>query len=136
MGRDKAGLLATDWQTGTERLLAEHPKADISRVLTNPRTRVVEAVGAQHLRLDWIPLDEHIAADLKHLHGELPGEVEVADRTLDDTRWIVAAGAAEQPTTYHLYDRGSGDITAALRHPAGAGGLSARSHAGRDHPRA
>jgi len=111
LGRDKAALLARDWQTGTDRLLAEHPKADISRVMTNPRTRVVEAAGAQHLRLDWIPLDEHIAADLKHLHAELPGEVEVADRTLDDTRWIVAAGAAESPTTYHLYDRGSGDIT-------------------------
>jgi dipeptidyl aminopeptidase/acylaminoacyl peptidase len=111
VGRDKAALLARDWQTGTDRLLAEHPKADISRVLANPKTRVVEAVGAQHLTLDWIPLDEGIAADLKHLHSVLPGEVEVADRTLDDSRWVVAAGAAETPTTYHLYDRGSGDIT-------------------------
>ena len=41
----------------------------------------------------------------------LPSEVEIADRTLDDSRWIVTAGAAEQPTTYHLYDRSSGDIT-------------------------
>jgi dipeptidyl aminopeptidase/acylaminoacyl peptidase len=111
VGRDKAAMLARDWQTGTDRLLAEHPKADISRVLAHPRTRVVEAVGAQHLTLDWIPLDERIAADLKHLHAELPGEVEVADRTLDDSRWIVTAGAAEQPTSYHLYDRNSGDIT-------------------------
>ena len=111
VGRDKAAFLARDWQTGTDRLVAEHPKADISRVMTNPRTHVVEAVGAQHLTLDWIPLDEAIAADLKHLHVVLPGEVEVADRTLDDSRWIVAAGAAEAPTTYHLYDRGSGDIT-------------------------
>jgi dipeptidyl aminopeptidase/acylaminoacyl peptidase len=111
VGRDKAALVATDWQTGADRLIAEHPKADISRVLTNPRTHVVEAVGAQHLTLDWIPLDETIAADLKHLHATLPGEVEVADRTLDDTRWIVAAGAAEAPTTYHLYDRRSSEIT-------------------------
>ena len=111
VGRDKAALVARDWQTGTDRLLAEHPKADISRVMANPKTRVVEAVGAQHLTLDWIPLDERIAADLKHLQGALPGEVEVADRTLDDSRWIVAAGAAEAPTTYHLYDRGSGSIT-------------------------
>ena len=111
VGRDKAAFLARDWQTGTDRLVAEHPKADISRVMANPRTRIVEAVGAQHLRLDWIPLDEGIAADLKHLHATLPGEVEVADRTLDDSRWIVAAGAAEAPTTYHLYDRGSGEVT-------------------------
>jgi len=111
IGRDKAALLARDWQTGAERLLAEHPKADISTVIANPRTRVVEAAGAQHLRLDWIPLDERIASDLKHLQGSLPGEVEIADRTLDDSRWIVAAGAAETPTTYHLYDRDSGRIT-------------------------
>ena len=111
VGRDKAAFLARDWHTGTDRLLAEHPKADISRVMTNPRTHVVEAVGAQHLTLDWIPLDEAIATDLKHLHVVLPGEVEVADRTLDDSRWIVTAGAAEAPTTYRLYDRSSGDIT-------------------------
>ena len=111
IGRDKAALLARDWQAGTDRLIAEHPKADISRVIANPRTHVVEAAGAQHLTLDWIPLDERIASDLKHLQGALPGEVEIADRTLDDSRWIVAAGAAEAPTTYHLYDRNNGSIT-------------------------
>jgi dipeptidyl aminopeptidase/acylaminoacyl peptidase len=111
VGRDKAALLARDWPLGSDRLLAEHPKADISRVMTNPRTRVVEAVGAQHLTLDWIALDEGIATDLKRLQSALPGEVEVADRTLDDSRWIIAAGAAEAPTTYHLYERGSGLIS-------------------------
>jgi dipeptidyl aminopeptidase/acylaminoacyl peptidase len=110
VGRDKAALLARDWPSGSDRLLAEHPKADISRVLTNPRTRVVEAVGAQHLMLEWVALDEGIAADLKRLQDALPGEVEVLDRTLDDSRWIVAAGAAEAPTSYHLYERGSGRI--------------------------
>src|SRR5262249_62034303 len=50
------------------------------------------------------------ATDLKRLQGALPGEVDVVDRTLDDSRWIIAAGAAEAPTTYHLYERGSGRI--------------------------
>ena len=111
VGRDKAALLAMDWPSGSERVLAEHPKADISRVLANPRSNVVEAVGARHLALDWIPLDERIAADLKVLHGALPGEIDVADRTLDDSRWIVTASAAESPATYHLYERGSGKLT-------------------------
>jgi dipeptidyl aminopeptidase/acylaminoacyl peptidase len=105
VGRDKAALLAMDWQTGAERLLAEHPKADIGRVLLHPETFVAQAVSARYTRVDWIPLEEGIAADLKHLNANLPGEIDIADRTLDDNRWIVVASAAEAPATYHLYER-------------------------------
>ena len=38
-----------------------------------------------------------MAADLKRLHGALPGEVAIADRALDDRHWVVAANAAETP---------------------------------------
>ena len=111
IGRDKAALVGMDWPSAKQSVLAEHPKADISSVIANPRTHVVEAVGAQHLTLDWIPLDERIADDLKFLHGELPGEIGVADRTLDDDRWIVTASAAEAPGTYYLYERGPKKLT-------------------------
>ena len=89
-----------------------------------------------HVTLDWIPLDEGIAADLKHLHGELPGEVDIADRTLDDSRWIVVASAAEAPATYHLYERNERQAHRAVRHAPGAQGLSAGADARRGHPRA
>jgi dipeptidyl aminopeptidase/acylaminoacyl peptidase len=111
IGRDKAALVARDWPTGTERVLAEHPKADISSVLTNPQTGVAEAAAAEHLKQDWIPLNEPTAADLKLLHGLLPGDIEIADRTLDDARWVVLASAAEQPGTYYLYERGKGTVS-------------------------
>jgi dipeptidyl aminopeptidase/acylaminoacyl peptidase len=110
IGRDKAALLARDWRTGTERVLAEHPKADISSVVTNPLTGIAEAAAAEHLKQDWIPLNEIIAGDLKLLHGLLPGDIEIADRTLDDSRWIVLASAAELPGTYYLYERGKGTV--------------------------
>jgi len=105
IGRDKAALFATDTATGKERVLAEHPKADVGHVLSHPETGVIDAAGAVYLHLDWIPLEEAMASDLKFLHGELPGEVGIADRTMDDKVWIVTASAAETPTTYHLYDR-------------------------------
>jgi dipeptidyl aminopeptidase/acylaminoacyl peptidase len=106
IGRDKAALIARDWQTGAEEVLAEHPKADISTVITNPGTGVAEAAAAEHLARDWIPLNEAMAGDLKRLHGLLPGDIDIVDRTLDDSRWIVLASAAERPGTYYLYDRG------------------------------
>lgn len=111
IGRDKAALIARDWQSGTERVLAEHPKADISGMLRHPATGVVEAAGAEHLKQDWIPLNESMADDLKFLHGLLTGDVNVVDRTLDNRRWIVLASAAEQPGTYHLYERDKGTVT-------------------------
>jgi dipeptidyl aminopeptidase/acylaminoacyl peptidase len=111
IGRDKAALFATAWPSGAARVIAEHPKADISRVISHPVTGVVEAIGAKHLALDWIALDERMAADLKRLHGALPGEVSIADRALDDRCWVVAASAAESPTTYHLYRRDSGELS-------------------------
>jgi dipeptidyl aminopeptidase/acylaminoacyl peptidase len=111
VGRDKAALVATDWASGTQSVLAEHPKADIGHVLTHPQTHVVEAASVEHVRREWIPLNEAMARDLKHLHGSLPGDVSVADRTNDDARWIVVSTAAEAPATYHLYERGSGEIT-------------------------
>jgi acetyl esterase/lipase len=111
IGRDKAALVTMDWRTGAERVLAEHPKADISRVLLHPETLVAEAAGAEHVTFDWIPLNEDIADALKLLHGTLPGQIEIVDRSRDDSRWVVVASAAEAPATYHLFDRSSAEIT-------------------------
>ena len=111
VGRDKAALMAVDWQTGAETLLAEHPKADISQVLLNPETEVVEAAAAEYLQIDWIPLNEQIADDLKQLHSLLPGNIAVASRTQDDSHWIVLSSAAELPGTYYLYERAKGTVS-------------------------
>ena len=110
IGRDKAALVTMDWRTGAERVLAEHPKADISRVLLDPETLVAEAAGAEHVTFDWIPLNEDIADALKLLHGTLPGQIDIVDRSRDDSRWVVVASAAEAPATYHLYDRRTAEI--------------------------
>jgi dipeptidyl aminopeptidase/acylaminoacyl peptidase len=111
IGRDKAALVAFDWHTGSERVLAEHPKADVCRVVTHPETLNAEAVGAEHLLLDWIPLNEPMADDLKRLYGLLPGQIEIADRTRDDSHWIVLASAADAPATYYLYRRDKSEVS-------------------------
>ena len=45
------------------------------------------------------------------LHGLLPGEIDIADRTLRRQPMDRAASAAEAPGTYHLYERNNGNIT-------------------------
>jgi dipeptidyl aminopeptidase/acylaminoacyl peptidase len=110
VGRDRSALVAIDWASGKQRVLAEHPKADVAHVLTHPTTYESEAVYAEHVRRDWIALNEGMAADLKRLHGLLPGDVDVADRTNDNDRWIVVASAAERPATYYLYERTRGEV--------------------------
>ncbi len=111
IGRDKSALVVTDWATGKESVLAEHPKADIWGLMTHPETFVAEAAAAEYLTLDWIPLNERVAADLKVLHGELRGDIQVTDRSHDDKLWIVLANAPEAPGTYHLYRRDKGTVS-------------------------
>jgi dipeptidyl aminopeptidase/acylaminoacyl peptidase len=111
VGRDTAALVAIDWAGGKQRVLAEHAKADIGHLLTHPATYEAEAVSVEHVRREWIPLNERMADDLKRLHGSLPGEINIADRTSADDRWVVVASAAEAPATYHLYERKSGEFT-------------------------
>jgi acetyl esterase/lipase len=111
IGRDKAALVTMDLRAGAEHVLAEHPKADISRVLLHPATLAAEAAGAEHVTLDWIPLNEDLADALKLLHGTLPGQIDIVDRSRDDSLWVVVASAAETPATYHLYNRRTAEIT-------------------------
>lgn len=111
VGRDRAALLEINWSSGAERVIAEHPKADIGSALTDPETRRVQAAVANYTQAEYIVLDQAIAPDLTLLKSRLPGEVYVMSRTRADDKWLVAATAAEQPGTYHLYDRKGGSIT-------------------------
>lgn len=109
--RNTAALYAVD-ADGTRKLLAEDSKADVSGVLTDPMTNVVQAVAVNYLREQWTPLDDAIAADLKTLQAIGPGEVAINTRTLDDRTWIIAYSAAETPLVYYRYDRdGDGKLT-------------------------
>lgn len=107
--RNTAALYAVD-ATGKRKLVAEDSKADVSNVLADPKTDVVQAVAVNYLREQWTPLDDAIAADLKTLQAIGPGEVAINTRTLDDRTWIIAYSAAETPLVYYRYDRdGKGD---------------------------
>ena len=107
-GRNTAALYAIDVASGERKLVFEDPRADIGNALSDPKTRVVQAVAVDYLREEWSALDPSIAGDLEKLEAIGPGEVGVNARTLDDKTWIVTYSAAESPVSYYRFDRGAG----------------------------
>lgn len=110
--RNTVALFEVDLESGERSLVFEDPRADVSDALVHPRSGRAQAVAANYLRNEWTVLDQDIATDMERLRAIGPGEASVSARTLDDTVWIVAYAAAEEPTTYYRYDRaGDGVLT-------------------------
>jgi dipeptidyl aminopeptidase/acylaminoacyl peptidase len=114
IGRDKTALLKIDWTSGRQTILAEHDKADISGVLIDPRTDEVEAAAATHQRLEWIPVAgaEATALDLEFLVQQLNGEIHITSQTADNRTWLIQCSGAEEPGTYHLFNRDGRSVEA------------------------
>jgi dipeptidyl aminopeptidase/acylaminoacyl peptidase len=107
LGRDRAALVSVDAASGAETVVAAHAKVDIGTwQIWNPVTFEVDAIGANHLRQEWIALTPAIADDLQFLETNLgTAEFFVDSQSADNRRWIVTAYSAERPVTYFLYDR-------------------------------
>jgi dipeptidyl aminopeptidase/acylaminoacyl peptidase len=104
-GRDTAAFFTLDLATGAATLLAEDPRSDAQGILTHPEEKTVQAVAFNFDRMRWQVLDPAIGEDLTHLQSVTDGDVRVASRTRDDTRWIVAYVKDNGPVRYYLYDR-------------------------------
>jgi dipeptidyl aminopeptidase/acylaminoacyl peptidase len=105
IGRDRTALFRVDLETGAQRLVAEHPKADVEGMLVDPRTLEVTAVSAEHVRHEWIPIEATTGADIAWLEAEIKADLDIVSQTEDGSRWIVASSSPEQPTVYWLLER-------------------------------
>ncbi|WP_284124647.1 S9 family peptidase [Parerythrobacter aestuarii] len=110
-GRNTAALFAMDWDSGTSRLVAEDPRADIGGTLRHKDTGEVLAWSATYLKREWTALDPDIKAAFDFLRGELEGEFGISSRTDDDRKWIVANDPVVKPAASYLYDRDAGTLT-------------------------
>jgi len=104
-GRDTAGLFSMDLATGTTKLLAQDPKADVGGVLAHPATGIVEAASFTYERTRWEVLDPAVKADLEALAAVDGGELVITSRTLADDRWTVAFLRDDGASRYFLYER-------------------------------
>lgn len=117
-GRNTSALYAVDSASGKKRVLLEDKRADVGTTLVDPRSGKVQAVSVDYLKKQWKPLDKRIAADLKVLQNIGPGDIAINARTLDDKTWIVRYSAAETPTVYYTYERGSAPVKLFSARPA------------------
>jgi dipeptidyl aminopeptidase/acylaminoacyl peptidase len=104
-GRDTAALVALDLESGSQQVLFETPKADVSDVLIHPTERTVQAAAFTYERKHWHVLDAALADDFEYLQTVADGDIEIVSRTLDDRRWVVAYEVDNGPLRYYLYDR-------------------------------
>ena len=104
-GRDTSALFALDLNTGEQTLIAEDPKADLSDVMFHPTEKNVQAVAFTYERKHWQIIDESIVEDLTYLRTVADGDIEVADRTLDDRYWMIVYLIDDGPVQYYRYDR-------------------------------
>lgn len=104
-GRNTAAFVTLDLKTGEKKMLAEHPKADISDLMIHPTEKTVEAAAFTYERKEWKILDEEVGADLKRLGKLAEGDYEVVSRTLDDRQWIVAYVVDDGPVRYYRINR-------------------------------
>ena len=103
--RDTAALAEINLADKQEKVLAENDKADVGGLLVHPTEKNIQAVSFNYEKNEWQVLDPAIQPDLDYLQSLAPGELQVASRTLDDKKWIVAYLVDDGPTSYYLYDR-------------------------------
>jgi dipeptidyl aminopeptidase/acylaminoacyl peptidase len=110
-GRDTAALIAQDVAKGRTTIVAQDPKADISGVLTDPRTGRVQAYQADYLRSEWTAVDPAVAGDLARLKRELKGDFQITSRTDADDKWTVYVDPVTASAAAYVYDRKRGTLS-------------------------
>jgi dipeptidyl aminopeptidase/acylaminoacyl peptidase len=103
--RNTSGLFALDLKTNEAVLLYENDRADVDDAMIHPTEYTVQAASSTFKRREWEILDDSIKGDLEYLATVADGELDIIDRTLDDTVWIVGFELAAKPYSYYMYDR-------------------------------
>ncbi|MGD9721552.1 MAG: alpha/beta fold hydrolase [Pirellulales bacterium] len=104
-GRDTSALAEVNLENKEQKVLAEDEKSDVAGTLTHPTEKNIQAVQFNYEKRKWKILDSAIEADIAYLKDVAAGELSVASRTLDDSKWLVAYLMDDGPTRYYLYDR-------------------------------
>jgi len=104
-GANAAQLASLDPRSGAYDVLAGDERYDVSNVLVNPETYLVEAVAIEKARAEWIVLDERVRDDFEAIESLDRGDFAVTSRDRADKNWLVAFTADERGPSYYSYRR-------------------------------
>ncbi len=104
-GRETAALVEMDLATKQTKVVLDDGQADVTDVVQHPTEKKVQAVLANYDRVRWHVIDPAIRADLDFLAEKAPGDLSIASRTLDDSKWLVTTVVSDGPAKTYLYDR-------------------------------
>lgn len=114
--RNTAALYSMDMTTGKKELIFENPDADVSGVLINPNTKIVEAVEAEYDRKKWTLFDLTTQPDLVAIRKFAGfGDIAITSRSDNDLVWTITLVNDDGPAETWLVERG--DLSDAKRAP-------------------
>jgi dipeptidyl aminopeptidase/acylaminoacyl peptidase len=105
VGADTARVVQRSLTGGPERLIANHPEVDPSRVWVHPTKHVVQAVLFEPGLPTWTLVDPTVKKDFDVLAHVARGLPEVVSRDRADRTWIVSFRDARAPTRFYSFDR-------------------------------
>ncbi len=109
--RDTNGLYKYDLSTGENQLIFEDERSDIDGVMTHPKNNSLEAVNSYYYKSEWYFFDSKVSHAFEQIHSKNPeAEINIASRTLDNNKWIVALVKDDEPTNYYLFDYSKGEM--------------------------
>ena len=108
VGADTARLVKVDIVSGKElETIAVDPRVDVGGVIIHPDTHLVQAVGFNYLKNEWLVLDSAIKADFEVLAKIGRGEFYLSGRDRADKNWLITYQVDDGPVAWYVYNRES-----------------------------
>ncbi|PIS00466.1 MAG: S9 family peptidase [Chlamydiae bacterium CG10_big_fil_rev_8_21_14_0_10_35_9] len=100
-------LLQVHINTKKPIILFENPSYDLKEVFFQPVTYKTQAVNFYGKYQGWSFLDNEFEKDFTYLKKQLPGNISIINRDLNDTIWVVGNSRDISSPKYFLFERSS-----------------------------
>jgi dienelactone hydrolase len=102
--RDTAALIEIDSETGSKRVLAEDPRADIGGIMFDAADGRIKAVQVTHTMPEWRAFDPGFAPRLARFQSLSPNKLAGWSCNDSGSKWLLTFVADTAPTSYVFYD--------------------------------